>query len=170
VLLSAQARADTFAWTADISWMDSVSGTSGVSLGSGTITATPVDASDLTQGYTATGITGTYGGETIIGLLDVDDPNAQGADNLIFPDTSSLIDVNGIAFSLADPIYPTTPTSDIDLYGLSGVYYDAYSGSEGGTFTLTAVSQVPEPGSVGLLAAGCAILGFVGCARRVRRS
>src|ERR1700733_926929 len=132
--------------------------TAGGDSASGTLTT-----DDLSAGsYQITDVTGTFDGITITGLA----PTGQGpsvpdgTDNLLFPGPDFL-DGNGFAFDLASG-GPET------IYGPEGFYFD-YSVANGaggfGTFSAS-LAPVPEPASVGLVAAA---MGAIGLLRRRRR-
>jgi len=148
--LTVPARASGLTW--NWSWSGSITG-------SGTLTT---DA--LSNGsYLITGMSGTWDGNSISGLLAPGTCcSAPANDNLLLAGSPQL-DLGGLAFS--------SNSTDINLY------YDSYGGGyfenspdvsySSGTFSAT-LASVPEPGTLALLAAGLLGLGFVVRRRKLR--
>ncbi len=121
-----QAAASTFNWTVNIPIIG------GFSTGSGQLEAQDIISTSLDGAYTGyllTSITGTYAGQAITGLADLN--TVDGNDNLIntseilVDHSEKLVDLNGIAFTLA-----ATPTG----YGsnLINVYSDTAGYADNG--------------------------------------
>lgn len=145
LLLPALAKADTFTFSAI--------GSGGGFSGSGQLTA----GNNGDGSYTITGITGTG----VTGLS-----NFYGADNLLFPNATRLLDING--FSFTDTL--AGGTLDVNLFSTVAGYEAITLDSEGDftdtpvTFTLAGTSPVPEPSSLILLGSGA--LAMAGAVRR----
>ncbi len=143
LICATQARATLYDWTY---------GGDGHHSGSGTLTT-----SGGTSPFTITAITGTFDNSKVVWLTD-ECCGAPGSDNLLYSPPSTLLDGNGMAFVTgANPgIY--------DILFLDGAYSVAEDGGTltfGGTFTATQAigsqpgpSAIPEPASLGIVAAG----------------
>ena len=148
-------------WTAEIP----LSG-GGYTIGSGTLVAEDTISTGFDEqyaGYLVTSISGTYGGETITGLLGVN--TFYGNDNLIntsYFDGGSygLLDWDGLSFALSVPLYGNT---DINLYEVAGYYGDntSLSATSQTGFVLT---EIPEPSAFAVFG-----LGLVGMGWKSRR-
>jgi hypothetical protein len=136
-----QARATLYNWTY---------GGDGHHSGSGTLTTT-----GATSPFTINDITGTFDGSNIGGLSNC--CGAQSPDNLLYAPPSTLLDGNGMSF------WTDAATVGFDIFFNQGAY-SVEDVNEvitfGGTFTATQVvglpgpSPVPEPASLGIVAAG----------------
>jgi hypothetical protein len=119
----------------------------------GTLTTDP----ESSGSYLITGITGTFDGYAITGLLPV---NADANDNLLYPGPGFL-DAPGFAFTVAPP-----GPSPI-VIGAEGASFIVYAPDSAPSGNFTAALAAPEPASMGLLGAGLAGLGAL---RRRRRA
>lgn len=143
---AATASADTFDFTLNLSpflpggFADS---------GNGTITANLVSGDE----YLATSVTGSTALlGTITGLLPVG--NHFNNDLLFYP-TTPYLDGNGLGLA------GSSGDLTIEWNSYNHFYFETGTGNEG-TFTLTRVSTVPEPGTISLIAlAGFLVLIFV---------
>jgi PEP-CTERM motif len=134
--------------------------------GSGTLSATLENAT--TNEWLITGISGTFGGQTITSLL------APGAyefnDDLLFPTDPSVLTTNGVSFTTAagkseffafgPPTSPVDPSAD--NYGLITTIPDDNGSS--GTFAVTAA--VPEPSTWAMMILGFCGVGFMAYRRK----
>ena len=150
-----QSAASTFNWTVNIPVIG------GFSTGSGQLEAQDILSTGfdgLYTGYLLTSITGTYAGQAITGLADLN--SVDGNDNLINT-SEKLVDHNGLAFTLAAT--PTDYGSNlINVYSDTAGYTDnGPAGSSASGFTLTAV---PIPAAIWMF--GSALAGLVGFGRR----
>ena len=151
--------------------------------GSGTITLGSLDADQVQHpnGYDIIGITGTFGGSTIVKLTGF-----NGADNIFYPTgcsttsatcnhNGSVLDSNGFAFSLLGTnsqwtIYDS-PNSIVarrgdlasNFFRLTFTLQPTYTG-QSGTFTSSLDAPVPGPivgaGLPGLILAGSGLFGW----------
>jgi hypothetical protein len=123
-------------------------------------------------GYQITGITGTRDFviegsdniQAITGLLQPD--TAYSADDLLFLNGGAYFDEYGITFTLAGGYGGDDFAGDVNLSYYNG-YVEPLEGTSAGVFTLTPV-DLPEPGSVALVAAG--LVGLFAARRRIAGS
>lgn len=160
LLTASTAEADSilYNWTSSIP-LDA----GGTVTGSGQLTASDSSSTGWDGTYTGflvSSITGTYDGSTITGLAPTN--TFGGNDNLV--NTSlDLLDGDGITFDVSPDVYGNDV---VNLYFGGPAFTDDGPTLEDGTFTLTPVTGVPEPGSISLVALG--ILGCLGFRRRLR--
>jgi hypothetical protein len=149
--IGAPAFADTFNWT--------YSG--GPDFGSGTFTTTALSGGQAT----ILGITGTFDGSSITGLLaDNTCCSSPANDNILYFPTAPYLDINGIGFGFL------AGTLDVNIYycnnstgcvlGTGYTVLTAPSGSAPNGYTMTStngrftVVQTPEPATMTLLGSG----------------
>ncbi len=153
-----QSAASTFNWTVNIPIIG------GFSTGSGQLEAQDIVSTGFDGAYTGyllTSITGTYAGQAITGLADL---NTVGTNDNLINTSDKLLDYDGIAFTLA-----ATPTGyDSNLINVWNTFSTGYtdngqSGSSASGFTLTP-SAVPIPAAIWMF--GSALVGLVGFGRR----
>jgi hypothetical protein len=150
--LAAGSYADTF------NWNYTATDGSGVTAG-GTLTASPIGSGeDLISA-----ITGTYRGSTITSLLAPGTCCSSPAnDNDLFYPGAPHLDLGGFGFGVG--------TLQVDIYDGGGTYFDCTSLNRctgpdytaAGTFTVSRVSQVPEPATLGMLFVGLLTLCLLG--------
>ena len=124
--------------------------------GSGTLTATTG-----TNGDTVIGITGTLGGSAITGLTSF-----FGSDNVVFPEGTSFLSTNGLAFTTASGVSVNIFSFFSQGSPPSGNAYGEEISGGGfgvGTFNLT---PVPLPASWTLMLIGAGALGAFAVRRR----
>lgn len=151
--LNAPARASQLTW--NWSWSDYSSNT-----GSGTFTTNALSSGS----YLITGISGTWDGNTITGLLAPGSccsypPN----DNLLLAGSPQLDD-GGLGF--------VSNGIDINLYQYGGIYYYYTGDSSYGTFSAVLSStsvSAPEPGSLALFGAALGLLALGALMRKLRK-
>ena len=155
--LSNQASAATFDWTANIPLNGGGSITGSGQLVAQDTLSTGYDG--IFTGYLVTSITGTYAGEAITSLLGV---NAIGGNDNLINTSDKLLDVDGLAFTLAASL-PDYGGNQINLYHEGNGYSDNnyHTNFSVSGFTLT---QTPIPAAIWMV--GSALAGLVGFGRR----
>jgi hypothetical protein len=140
----------------------------------GTLVLTTSDTVDAVGGYDITGVSGTFGGNSITSLyVNPNQPNSDsnGAftwDDVLFPTSGTAFDRYGVAFTTSDGTFnifnaiADGGTTDANTpYGL----IVASTGNETfGTATLTAA--VPEPSTWAMMILGFCGLGFMAYLRK----
>jgi hypothetical protein len=191
IALPAPAHADSFSWT--------YSGTAffgtGTDTGSGTLTtgglasacgSPPVGSCSYQNppGNTITGITGTWDGFTITGLVTPESFNHNNNVLYLSPgqmllDASAVGDPGGLAFFVSGYTgnnVPNPTTVVVELF--YDTIHGGYSANTGntqngccslgtdGTFAVSPVSAVPLPGALPLFVTGLGALGLLGWRRK----
>jgi hypothetical protein len=155
---SAHAATLTFDW----SW-DGGGGGYGEFTGQGTLTANTTTNPNVDI---VTSISGTWSApHNFAGAETLALSTYNFADNLIYPSSSSLLDVHGIAIELsngADVSILLTNSSNLPEY----FTYDTYGTESFGSFSLTQVSSSPLPAALPLFATGLGALGLLGWRRK----
>jgi hypothetical protein len=159
------AKAALFDFSYSLPTTDTADFPSGTTSASGTITGTDQGGGT----FLATNITGTWNGETITGLAPVGSEGNN--DNLLFPSSYRVVDLNGLTFFVAGPIAGDTGSDQVNIYSNIDAYTDASAATGYSTdFTLTAVSAVPEPSTWAMMILGFAGVGFMVYRRRNQAS
>ncbi|CAN5671597.1 hypothetical protein BH10ACI4_BH10ACI4_25480 [soil metagenome] len=147
LLLPAVAQADTFNFSSV--------GSGGGFSGSGVLTAT-----DNGNGsFSITGITGTG----VTGLIGVND--FFGNDNLLFPNASRLVDVNGFAFTaaLGGDLFSVNIFSTLTGYEAVTMDSDGNFDDTPVTFTVSkGTALTPEPASLVMMGSGLMAMAAAG--------
>jgi hypothetical protein len=149
---AASASATQFQFSYSIPTVDTKDFPSGFTSASGILTATP----DGPGTYLVTHINGLWNGDAILGLASL-----GGNDNLIFPTSTPVLDINGLAFQVAGSgdggsgkvnVYycvectgPGTASGYTDLDDATGL---------SATFNLSQIGSVPEPLTLSVVGAG----------------
>jgi hypothetical protein len=111
-------------------------------------------------GYAITGITGTFDGSEITGLLGLAVCCRSPANNNILYLSEPFLDLAGVGFAVG--------INNVNLFFQDSYFAllstDEISGL--GTFTVTPVTQTPLPGALPLFASGLSALGLLGWRRK----
>jgi hypothetical protein len=143
-----------------VAWADTIalSYTDGASVNlSATLTGTP-NGNGI---WTITNATGTYSGNTILGILPLNaDPNYVYNNLYYYPSNPTAVDYYGIVFDV-------TNIGSVNFWYNGG--YISTTGTANTAFVTSAVTgtfgaPVPEPGTLALLGSG--VLGLTGMLRR----
>ena len=123
--------------------------------GSGMLTATQ----STSGSWIVNTIAGTVDNSNITGLA-----NFLGADNLVFPSSTTLVDDHGFSFSLQNG-------EDVDIFsGAPNGLYDIESTNTNGAADFTLTAAVPEPATWAMMILGFAGLGFMAYRRNNKLS
>ena len=137
LFLAGGARATTFDFSYSFPTIDAADFPSGRTSASGVFSAT-----DLMNGsFLVTDVYGQWNGETITGVSPL---NTEGGnDNLIFPTSSSVLDLAGLTFSVVGPIRGDVGAGVVNVFSTSHQYTDE-AGDTGlsPTFNLTVAPLV----------------------------
>ncbi len=166
-LCANRANADTFSFSYQLGDQNIGVITSGIL----TTTDSPVNGA-----YTITGIMGSRtvifegvaeAAQTITRLLQPD--TSYGANDLLYIDAPYLDD-SGFTYTLQSGSRGDDFSGDVNFAYFNGAYQEPIEGlAPGGNFTLTAMSDTPEPASFGLMAgAVLAAMGFYAIRLRQR--
>ena len=148
--ISASAHADVL----HFSYLDEIHSANG------TLTIGSVSTGLNGPGYNITGITGTFDGSEITGLLGFAVCCRSPANNNILYLSEPFLDLAGVGFAVG--IYNVNLFFEDSYFALLST--DEISGP--GTFTVTPITQTPLPGALPLFASGLSALGLLGWWRK----
>jgi hypothetical protein len=162
------ANATTFDWSITGAF-DNGNGTLIASGSGGALTVTSISGTISTAGI-----------ESIFGPFDITGPLAPGStyaslpvpgDNLLFYPAASLVDSNGISFSVEQAAFPGQQFMNIFFIG--GQYFLLLSNSSANAITFSVspeISSTPLPAAFPLFASGLGALGLLGWRRKTRKA
>ena len=142
---------ETFDWTLT-GTADPAAGTAAGFSGTGSLTATESNGTWTLDSITGD-LSGTFNGVVLSGSITGLD-NFLGADQLIFPTGTTVVDDHGIGFALSDG-------QDVSIFQGPTGFYDVESTNTIGTAEFTLTAAVPEPSTWAMMILGFCGLGFM---------
>jgi hypothetical protein len=131
----------------------------------GTLTIGSVSTGLNGPGYNVTGITGTFDGSEITGLLGFAVCCRSPANNNILYSSEPFLDLAGVGFAVGiKNVNLFFEDSYLALVSTDSNVTSELSGP--GTFTVTPITQTPLPGALPLFASGLSALGLLGWWRK----
>jgi hypothetical protein len=132
---------------------------------SGTLTIGSASSGLNGPGYSITGITGTFDGSEITGLLGFAVCCRSPANNNIFYLSGPFLDLAGVGFAVdSKNVNLFFEDSYLALVSIDSNVTSELSGP--GTFTVTPITQTPLPAALPLFASGLSALGLLGWWRK----
>jgi hypothetical protein len=128
--------------------------------GNGSVTATESTNGAWTIDSINGSLFGTFNGVFLSGNI-TGLGSFLGADNLIFPSGTTVVDDHGISFLLDDG-----QAVDISNAGAPAGFYDVESSNTNGTADFTLTAAVPEPSTWAMMILGFCGVGFMACRRK----